>query len=191
MKNPSSIDTLNQDWEVPSVAKKKRKTIRRSIDRSIGRSITRTQISNLKFENQNDRAKTCTTTIGRPSDDHPNTVRRPPDMKKNCEKRSVSQTIDLVMRINSVQKSSKSELSSRGKRPFKVFVFLNFLLPQAEPWFFQNLRINQKITKNWPNITFLQFSKLPEISSNHPTIILKLQFHYRLHREAVQFALFL
>ena len=32
----------------------------------------------------------------------------------------MSQMIDLVMRINSVQKSSKSELSSRGKRPFKV-----------------------------------------------------------------------
>ena len=31
------------------------------------------------------------------------------------------QMIDLVMRINSVQKSSKSDLSSRGKRPFKVF----------------------------------------------------------------------
>ena len=29
--------------------------------------------------------------------------------------------IDLVMTINSIQKSSKSELSSRGKRPFKVF----------------------------------------------------------------------
>ena len=30
----------------------------------------------------------------------------------------MSQMIDLVMRINSVQKSLKSELSSRGKRPF-------------------------------------------------------------------------
>ena len=32
----------------------------------------------------------------------------------------MSQMTDLVVRINSVQKSSKSELSSRGKRPFKV-----------------------------------------------------------------------
>ena len=36
---------------------------------------------------------------------------------------------DLVMTINSVQKSSKSELSSRGKRPFKVFSF--FLIYSA------------------------------------------------------------
>ena len=34
--------------------------------------------------------------------------------------------MDLVMRINSVQKSSKSELSSRGKSPFKVFSFSRF-----------------------------------------------------------------
>ena len=34
--------------------------------------------------------------------------------------------MDLVMRINSVEKSSKSELSSRGKRPFKVFSFSLF-----------------------------------------------------------------
>ena len=32
----------------------------------------------------------------------------------------LSQMIDQVMTINSVQKSSKSELSSWGKRPFKV-----------------------------------------------------------------------
>ena len=41
--------------------------------------------------------------------------------KKNKKKQSVSQMKDLVMTMNSVQKSSKSELSSRGKRPFKVF----------------------------------------------------------------------
>ena len=40
--------------------------------------------------------------------------------KKNKKKQSVSQMKDLVMTMNSVQKSSKSELSSRGKRPFKV-----------------------------------------------------------------------
>ena len=66
------------------------------------------------------------TIIWQPSNDNRNTVRRPPDMKKNCEKRSMSQMIDLVMRINSVQKSSKSELSSRGKRPFKVFIYSHF-----------------------------------------------------------------
>ena len=39
------------------------------------------------------------------------------------KKQSVSQMIDLVMTIDSVQESSKSELSSRGKRPFKVSIF--------------------------------------------------------------------
>ena len=34
---------------------------------------------------------------------------------------SVSKMKDRVVTINSVQESSKSELSSRGKRPFKVF----------------------------------------------------------------------
>ena len=33
-----------------------------------------------------------------------------------------------VMTIQTVQKSSKSELSSRGKGPFKVFVILRFWL---------------------------------------------------------------
>ena len=41
--------------------------------------------------------------------------------EKKRKNQSASQTIDQVMAINSVQKSSKSELSSRGKRPFKVF----------------------------------------------------------------------
>ena len=36
------------------------------------------------------------------------------------EKQSVSQMIDLVMTIQTVTGSSKSERSSRGNRPFKV-----------------------------------------------------------------------
>ena len=44
------------------------------------------------------------------------------DERKNAKKRSLSQMIDQVMTINSVQKSSKSELSSWGKRPFKVIL---------------------------------------------------------------------
>ena len=43
------------------------------------------------------------------------------DEQKNRKNQSVSQTIDQVMTINSVQESSKSELSSGGKRPFKVY----------------------------------------------------------------------
>ena len=38
------------------------------------------------------------------------------------KKRSLSQMIDQVMTITSVQKSSKLELSSWGKRPFKVLL---------------------------------------------------------------------
>ena len=40
--------------------------------------------------------------------------------EKNRKKRSVSQMIDQVMTIKTSTGSSKSELSSRGKRPFKV-----------------------------------------------------------------------
>ena len=42
------------------------------------------------------------------------------DEKKNRKIQSVSQTIDLVETIRNLAKSSKSELSSRGKGPFKV-----------------------------------------------------------------------
>ena len=42
------------------------------------------------------------------------------DERKNSKKRSLSQMIDQVMTINSVQKSSKSELSSGIFDHFKV-----------------------------------------------------------------------
>ena len=54
--------------------------------------------------------------------------------RKNPEKQSASQTTDLVVTINSVQESSKLELSSGGRRPFKVFpidivmCFLSYVL---------------------------------------------------------------
>ena len=41
--------------------------------------------------------------------------------KKTCKKQSVSQKIDLVMRIQTVQESSKSELSSVTFGRFKVY----------------------------------------------------------------------
>ena len=44
------------------------------------------------------------------------------DERKHSKRRSLSQMIDQVMTINSVQKSSKSELSSWGKRLFKVLL---------------------------------------------------------------------
>ena len=43
--------------------------------------------------------------------------------RKNSKKQSVSKMKVQGVTINSVQESSKSELSSRGKRPFKVFWF--------------------------------------------------------------------
>ena len=42
--------------------------------------------------------------------------------EKNLKKRSVSQMIDLVMTIPTSTGSSKTELSSRGKHPFKVYI---------------------------------------------------------------------
>ena len=93
----------------------------RSFDRSVDRTIVRTQISNLK---------TKIIVRKQPSDDHRTAVRRPSEHRpttarheKNCEKRNMSQMIDLVMTINSVQESSKSELSSRGKHPLKIQSF--------------------------------------------------------------------
>ena len=42
------------------------------------------------------------------------------DDEKNRKKLSLSQTIDQVMTIKTHTESSKTELSSKGKRPFKV-----------------------------------------------------------------------
>jgi len=50
----------------------------------------------------------------------------PTGRKKNEKKQSVSKMKVQVVTINSVVESSKSELSSRGKRPFKVFRFYFF-----------------------------------------------------------------
>ena len=61
------------------------------------------------------------TTLGRPSDDpgRPGTTLGRPSNDIRT-KRSASQTIDLIMTINSVQESSKSELSSGTFGHFKV-----------------------------------------------------------------------
>ena len=45
------------------------------------------------------------------------------------EEQSVFQTMRKVIMISSVQESSNSELSSGGKRPFKVFGFSHFFSP--------------------------------------------------------------
>ena len=66
-------------------------------------------------------------TVGLPSDARPTAVRWPSDdrpttarIEKIRKKQSWSQMIDLVMTINSVQKSSKTELSSTLFGLFKV-----------------------------------------------------------------------
>ena len=48
-------------------------------------------------------------------------------MKKPKKRKiqSVFQTIDLVETIRNLAESSKSELSSRGRRPFKVLIKLD------------------------------------------------------------------
>ena len=45
------------------------------------------------------------------------------DFDKNRKKTTLAQTIDQVMTIKTHTASSKTELSSGGKRPFKVWCF--------------------------------------------------------------------
>ena len=52
------------------------------------------------------------------------------------KKTTLAQTIDQVMTIKTHTESSKTELSSRGKRPFKVWRFSQFfskILMRAPP----------------------------------------------------------
>ena len=48
------------------------------------------------------------------------------ERKKSKKKPTLSQTIDQVMTIKTHTESSKTELSPRGKRPFKVWRFSQF-----------------------------------------------------------------
>ena len=48
------------------------------------------------------------------------------DERKNRKKPTLAQTIDQVMTIKTHTESSKTELSSGGKRPFKVWRFSQF-----------------------------------------------------------------
>ena len=65
--------------------------------------------------------------------------------QKSCEKQSVSQMIDLVTTIQMVTGSSNLELSSGGKRPFKVVRFSHFFFGQTLAGV-QNYRKNQSGT---------------------------------------------
>ena len=58
--------------------------------------------------------------------------------EKNRKKSTLAQTIDQVMTIKTHTESSKTELSSGGKRPFKVwrFFFKINLFPPMEGIFF-------------------------------------------------------
>ena len=51
--------------------------------------------------------------------------------KKRRKNQSVSQTIDLIMTIKTSTGSSKTELSSRGKCPFKVYIYSLKLLAKS------------------------------------------------------------
>ena len=75
---------------------------------------------------------------------------RPDGRKKKRKNQSVSQTIDQVMAINSIQKSSKSELSLRGNRPFNIFFFYRFFLPQTVT----SIRLTQAIESLNPSDCF-------------------------------------
>ena len=68
-----------------------------------------------RTDGRTDRRRTNRRTDGR-------TDGRTPEKRKI---QSVSQTIDLAVTIKTHTESSKSELSSRGKRPFKVLDFLS------------------------------------------------------------------
>ena len=50
------------------------------------------------------------------------------DERKKSKKTTLAQTIDQVMTIKTHTESSKTELSSRGKRPFKVWRFFSKLI---------------------------------------------------------------
>ena len=50
------------------------------------------------------------------------------DERKKSKKPTLAQTIDQVMTIKTHTESSKTELSLRGKRPFKVWRFFSKFL---------------------------------------------------------------
>ena len=50
------------------------------------------------------------------------------DERKKSKKPTLAQTIDQVMTIKTHTESSKTELSSGGKRPFKVWRFFSKLI---------------------------------------------------------------
>ena len=102
----------------------------------IGRPPWPIEIWNLKFDidesSENGHEKPQFFAVNRQNFDIPvhRTSPRPSPEKRN--ERSVSKMKVQVMTMKTHTESSKSELSSRGKRPFKVFCFCTFF-PQAVP----------------------------------------------------------
>ena len=74
--------------------------------------------------------------------------------RKKRTNRSVSKMKDRIVTINSVQESSKSELSSRGKRPFKVFRFGLFFADTGIQIF--KVADNSRVDPDPSNIEYLQ-----------------------------------
>ena len=56
------------------------------------------------------------------------------DERKKSKKTTLAQTIDQVMTIKTHTESSKTELSSGGKRPFKVWRFLLIFFNKNALW---------------------------------------------------------
>ena len=64
------------------------------------------------------------------------------DERKKSKKPTLAQTIDQVMTIKTHTESSKTELSSGGKRPFKVWRFFSKFvqkLPKKHPSILRNI----------------------------------------------------
>ena len=111
-------------WALPSVAKKNEKIVRpsvRSVVRSSVRSFVRPFVRSFVRSSVRECARIAKTRKKRRK------------RRKKRKNRSASKMKDRVVTIHFVQFSSKSELSSGGKRPFKVFSFSHFFWPQAVP----------------------------------------------------------
>ena len=114
---------------VPSVAKKNEKIVRpsvRSVVRSSVRSFVRPFVRSFVRSSVRECARIAKTRKKRRK------------RRKKRKNRSASKMKDLVVTIHFVQFSSKSELSSGGKRPFKVFSFSHFFFGHrryfSHPW---------------------------------------------------------
>ena len=124
------------------------------------------------------------------------------------EKQSVSQTIDLVVTIQKIQESSKSELSSRFLSTSKFYykdahqnvpdqnVPHQNLPHQKVPcqkMFFSKHSNYKKYTRQYTKITFLLFSKLlpKNYAKNALTLLQLLKFQKKIVKPYLKTSVFL